>query len=285
MAALSMQLLGMPCVLRDGAPVGIPPSLQQLLGYLCVEPESHCHRERVVEALWPDMGPEVGRRRLNTAVWRARALFGAGRDEVLQVSRSGTLHLDRCRIEVDVVEALLGLGEQNRGAAARGDQRALELLAAGARIDPQDFLVGCCDDWVCDARTHLEAAVLSALDTLVHASTIATETIAWSELLLRRDPLREDMHRLLIRLYAETGRRPEALRQYDSCQQVLRAELGVEPLVETALLAAAVRAGVPPLSPGVPDLALLLRELSAALATCRTAADQIERAITLFVPD
>src|SRR5690606_37669847 len=151
--------LGMPSVLRGGAPVEIPPSLHQLLGYLCLEPESHCHRERVVESLWPEMGPDVGRRRLNTAVWRARALLGTERDEVLQVSRSGTLRLDWGRIEVDVVDVVQGLREQNRGAAARGDHDALDLLAAGARMDPQDFLVGCGDDWACDARKHLEVSV------------------------------------------------------------------------------------------------------------------------------
>ena len=38
---------------RDSSKVGIPASLKPLLGYLCLEPASTCHRERVVEVLWP----------------------------------------------------------------------------------------------------------------------------------------------------------------------------------------------------------------------------------------
>jgi Bacterial transcriptional activator domain len=97
---------------------------------------------------------------------------------------------------------------------------------------------------------------------------------------VRLDPLREDAHRRLIRLYAETGRRADALRQYDVCVRNLKDDLGVEPLVETSLVAAAVRAGVAPLPADLTDPRHALSELRRALATCQTAVDQIESALT-----
>src|SRR5262249_13322969 len=51
--------------------------------------------------------------------------------------------------------------------------------------------------------------------------------------LLALDPLREETHRILIRLYAQQGRLGDAARQYQACVSVLRAELGVEPAEET----------------------------------------------------
>ncbi len=51
--------------------------------------------------------------------------------------------------------------------------------------------------------------------------------------LLALDPLREDVHRLLMRLHARAGRRNAALRQYRACADALGRDLGVAPEDET----------------------------------------------------
>ncbi len=51
------------------------------------------------------------------------------------------------------------------------------------------------------------------------------------------DPLSEIGQRALIRAYARSGRRPEALRQYRTCAEILKRELGVAPDAETQALA------------------------------------------------
>ena len=51
--------------------------------------------------------------------------------------------------------------------------------------------------------------------------------------LIERDPLREDAHRLVMRVYARQGRRNAALEQYARCRDFVQAELGVEPTTET----------------------------------------------------
>jgi DNA-binding SARP family transcriptional activator len=61
--------------------------------------------------------------------------------------------------------------------------------------------------------------------------------------LLRMDNLREDWYRYLMRGYARIGKRDAALTQFRRCQQVLQAELGVEPAVETTELAEAIQQG------------------------------------------
>ena len=54
--------------------------------------------------------------------------------------------------------------------------------------------------------------------------------------LLALDPLQEPVHRALMRLYADVGRRGSALQQYQLCVGILRRELGVEPEAETRQL-------------------------------------------------
>jgi DNA-binding SARP family transcriptional activator len=263
----------------------VPSSLQPFLAYLSLDRSGGCHRERMIESLWPDLEPDQGRRRLNTAVWRTRTLLGGGRDDVLHASRSGVIALDRTRIEIDVAPTVSALSEQARSAAAHGDRGALERLGRAVLADVEDLLVGCYDEWVMQARHQLHLASVNGLETLMATATRHDDAIAWAELLVRRDPLREDAHRHLIRLYADAGRRADALRQYEICERHLRDDLGVEPLIETTLVAAAVRSGVRPLERDEVHPARVLREIRDAVASCRGAVEQIEQALTLLPMD
>lgn len=277
---LRLILLGKPVVCSTGSSdVDVPLSLQPFFGYLGVERSSGCHRERMIEALWPQVAPDKGRRRLNTVVWRARALFGQER-EAVHTSRTGHIALDRACVEVDIVPTVAALSDENRSAAAHADPGAIARLQRAVLADAEDFLVGCYDDWVVQARHQLGLAIISGIETLLTAASSDDEAMLWAELLVRRDPLREDTHRRLIRLYAEAGRRSDALRQYEVCERRLRDELGVEPLIETTLVAMAVREGVQPLEAHDSEPARTLRQMQRALASCRLAVEQIEAALT-----
>ncbi|MGK5110807.1 MULTISPECIES: AfsR/SARP family transcriptional regulator [unclassified Geodermatophilus] len=275
-----LDLLGKAAVHRNGSPgIDIPPSLQPFLGYLGVERPSSCHRERLIDALWPQLTPDQGRRRLNTVVWRARALFGGAR-EVVHTSRAGHITLARGCVEVDVTSTLAALSDENRSAAAHADPEALARLQQAVLADAEEFLVGCYHDWVVQARQQLHLALIAGIETLLATAKTAEEAMFWAERLVQRDPLREDTHRRLIRLYSDAGRRTDALRQFEVCERRLRDDLGVEPLIETTLAAMAVREGVRPLEVDHPDPVCALREMQRALASCRLAVERIESAIT-----
>jgi DNA-binding SARP family transcriptional activator len=53
---------------------------------------------------------------------------------------------------------------------------------------------------------------------------------------LHVEPWREDVHRTLMGLYAENGRRAKAIAQYHACRQALESELAVTPMAETEAL-------------------------------------------------
>ena len=69
------------------------------------------------------------------------------------------------------------------------------------------------------------------------------QAIAYARRWLVLDPLQEAAHRYLMVLYARTGQRSAALRQYDECVRVLQEELGTTPAAETAALVARIRDG------------------------------------------
>jgi DNA-binding SARP family transcriptional activator len=53
---------------------------------------------------------------------------------------------------------------------------------------------------------------------------------------LSLDPVRETAHRALMRFYADMGDRALALKQYQSCCDILHSELGVQPETKTQRL-------------------------------------------------
>jgi DNA-binding SARP family transcriptional activator len=55
------------------------------------------------------------------------------------------------------------------------------------------------------------------------------EAIDWLQTLLQHEPLDEESHAQLIRLYAQTGQRQAALRQYELCAALLQEFLAVAP--------------------------------------------------------
>lgn len=67
-------------------------------------------------------------------------------------------------------------------------------------------------------------------------SGVPDGAIAAATRLLALDPLDESIHRTLMRLHAEGGRRGAALRQYEACATILRRELDIEPDAETRAL-------------------------------------------------
>ncbi|HEY8369264.1 MAG TPA: bacterial transcriptional activator domain-containing protein, partial [Thermodesulfobacteriota bacterium] len=104
-------------------------------------------------------------------------------------------------------------------------------------------------EWCSLEREHLREVLLDVLTALagLHAREGNFDrTIAFCRRALRVDPIREEVHRRLVEALWRAGRRDEALRQYRTCREILRQELGVAPLPETERLAERVRAGPAP---------------------------------------
>src|SRR5690606_12151350 len=100
--------------------------------------------------------------------------------------------------------------------------------------------------WVLLVQERLHSRVMDAhyhlgrhhVERQSYASGIAQTTRA-----LQLDPYREDAHRLLMRLLADSGQRSAALAQYEACVKILDEELGVEPDDETNALYEQIAAG------------------------------------------
>jgi two-component system LytT family response regulator len=55
------------------------------------------------------------------------------------------------------------------------------------------------------------------------------QTLHYYGEMLKVDAIREDIHYKMIRLYADLGRKNEAMKQYRELEQLLQRELGTSP--------------------------------------------------------
>jgi tetratricopeptide (TPR) repeat protein len=115
----------------------------------------------------------------------------------------------------------------------------IENLVRAAELYTGDLLAGHVEDWVLEDRERLRERSIEVLDRLVATLDTRHEyrrAIRYAEELLRRDGLREETYRRLMRLKTLVGDRAGALRTYHACVSVLDRELGVPPDAATTTL-------------------------------------------------
>lgn len=275
---LEVVLLGPPRVRHtSGAAVSLSPAATSLLAFVVLH--GGCSRDAMAAAFCGDVPDDVARRRLNTSLWRLRKALGPGSYVTSGTNAVGVaaddMWVDATDFESRVTPAL----HDDVRAMSDGDAKA---LADAVSLYTGDLLEGAYDDWVLRERDRLSELHLTALARLVvwYERRDAASALQYAKAILGRDPLREDVHRAVMRAYAGLGRREEALHQYDECVRLLAGELDLTPLPETTALATSIARGEShdaPLRPEAKtDVVRRLREAQRQLTSLR---DEVQRAI------
>src|SRR5215218_4757797 len=258
MAELRIALLGPPRVERDGAPIEVDTRKAiALLAYLAMAPERH-GRDAVAGLLWPDYDTEHARGALRRTLSTLNKAVGPG---WLAADRT-TVGFARTSFWLDVArfEGLLAGVREHGHAPEDACPACVAPLEGAARLHRGDFLAGfglrdstSFDDW---QYFHAERLRRELAATLERLATAQIGQHRWDDAVdaarrfLALDPLHEPAHRQLMRIYAWSGRRGAALRQFQACQKVLADELGVEPLEETVAVHEAIQSNrLPPPPP------------------------------------
>jgi TolB-like protein/DNA-binding SARP family transcriptional activator/tetratricopeptide (TPR) repeat protein len=203
-----------------------PPGrkLRALLACLALPPSSPWSREQLVALLWGDREEEQARGSLREALVKLRRCMGD--PNPLQTTRD-TVALDPAVISIDAMEFV-------RLAKAGELEQAAELYR-GELLEGLTLPDGGFEDWCLVERTRLHDLAVDVLSRLL-ASQGGRLAVQTGQRLLELEPTREETHRTLMRLYAATGDRSQALHQYQMCRDHLKGELGVAPSPETDAL-------------------------------------------------
>lgn len=222
--------------LRD--PTGNPVPLtskkaRALLAYLAMSATPTVPRPKIAALLWGDRGDEQARGSLRQTLSLLRKAFGDPAGEIV-ISAPEGLAINKEKLRIDVT----GFEAEASGSRREQLERAMALYR-GPLLDGVEVRDAVFEDWLRDERERLaEIAARAALALFELCETAGDDEAALSLTgkLLTIDPMREDVHRAAMRLHQKRGRWNEALRQYQECETVLDAELGIAPQDETRAL-------------------------------------------------
>jgi predicted ATPase/DNA-binding SARP family transcriptional activator len=213
-----------------------------LLAYLAYYPSSAHLREAVVEALWPGADIEIGRNNLRSVLHALREELEPGlplAEGLLRGDRS-TVGLRPGAFATDVAGWQAALAE---AACAPDLQHRIEYLSRAVGLYRGELLPGHYEGWVLTERERRAEEHLRALHELAQAlgqSGDLEQAIAVGRQAVAADPLREESHCALMRLYAAAGQPSACLRQYQELERVLLKDLGEAPAAATRALAEAL---------------------------------------------
>lgn len=257
MAYLNLTVLGgFEARLRSGACLSLPTKkAQALLVYCALRPGQAQQREKLATLLWGDTGEENARNSLRQTLFVLRAALGGNPSPALRID-ADTVATEALGIEVDVLNFERLAAEptpqslERAAALYRGD------LLEGFAVDEELF-----EEWLLPERERVRELGMQVLAKLLRHQDAEGTTGAAVQTALRLlalDPLQEAVHRVLMRLHAQAGRREAALRQYEVCVRLLRRELRLEPEPETRRLheeiRRAQRSAPEPLPAEMPDM-------------------------------
>jgi TolB-like protein/Tfp pilus assembly protein PilF len=240
MAHLALRCLGrFEARVACGSPVDFPTRrATALLAYLARHPGRRTSRDRLGALLWGRSGDERARINLRQTLMLVRKTLAHPAGPCV-ASEGDALYLDPDHAQVDVAE----FDELCREPSAHALEQAAALYQGefleGFALDEELY-----EEWLRTERASLHEHAIEALMGLLRWHLDAGNAeggVRVAKRVLALDPLRETAHRALMRLYADMGDRALALRQYQACRDVLKAELSVAPETKTQRLCGEIR--------------------------------------------
>ena len=237
-------------VSHAGRDLGRPArrDVRLILAYLLLHRGQEVARDVVAAAVWPQADDQVALARLRRGVHRVLSDLPQAPGEPWITRTRQTLQWNsraEYSLDLDEVESLW---RRSLRPAGHDPGRVREDLARLTELMRGDLLEGDDEEWIESDRARCTRRFGEAIDRLADSAERLGDTdtaIVAGRRLLEHEPLREDAHRRLMRLYHQGGDTSAALGQFERCREVLRAELGVAPHALTEALAATIRTGAP----------------------------------------
>jgi len=256
MSHLTLTLFGTLHAVADERPLRFSTDkVRALLAYLAMEPGRPHRREALATLLWPEQPDSQARKNLRLTLHRLRQALDIGekRSDKLLTATRAVVQWEAGMATVDYTDFIALLTETE----AHDHRRLADCDACMTRLETAvsllrgDLLSGLSlsdaepfEEWLLVRREfihHRALRLFAALADGYEARADYARALDCAQRQLALEPWYEAAHRQAMRALALNGDRDRALAQFETCRAVLSAELGVEPVSETAVLHQQIR--------------------------------------------
>jgi DNA-binding SARP family transcriptional activator len=225
--------LGRVELMADGRAVSSSSIRRKVLAMLCflmTRPRFAATRDEVIDALWPDLSPDVAANSLNQTVYFLRRVFEPGYVDDLSAGyvnhSSDVLWLDSELVSSRSANCLAILDD------IRADPSPDRVQRLSQEYTDRFALDFAYEEWAVPFRSALHVAYLEVVESAV-TRDMATghhdRAIQLARNALDLDPTVESLEVALLRLYRATGAHAAAAEQYGHYATALKDDLGIEP--------------------------------------------------------
>jgi DNA-binding SARP family transcriptional activator len=244
---VTVRVLGHVEIFRDPAKPFAPDAwttrrARDIFCYIATSKHRRVPKDVLIEAFWPDEDPAVVEKNFHPTISHIRKALNSRqslkqnflifRDGAYQLNPELSYSIDSEEFERLIAEAEVAKREKD-AARFRGSLEAAYALYRG------EFMSGDYDDWAEERRSFYAEQfirVLSALAKLSFSEKRWSAALKYAGEVLKDDPFREDMHRLVMKTHAAQSKPASVKKHFEGLQTLLKKELGIEPSPETRKL-------------------------------------------------
>ena len=246
---LSVNVLGPIEIFRDPSKPFAPDAwttrrARDIFCYIATSKHRRVAKDVLIETFWPEEDPGVIEKNFHPTISHIRKALNSRQafKQNFILFRDGAYQLNpELSFLIDAEEFDRHFADAEAAKREKANERLRHSLESAHRCYRGEFMEGIYEDWADDRRNYYSeqfARVTTALAKLELAEKRLASAKKYAEETLTVDPYREDIHRLILRIYAAQAKPVAVKKHYDSMQELFRKDLGVEPSAETRRLAA-----------------------------------------------
>ena len=246
---LTVSVLGPIEIFRDPSKPFAPDAWttrrsRDIFCYIATSKHRRVAKDVLIDAFWPDDDPTIIEKNFHPTISHIRKALNSRqsfkqnfivfRDGAYQLNPELTFLIDAEEFDRHFADAEISKREKDHA-------RLRSSLESAHRCYRGEFMEGIYEDWADERRNFYSeqfGRVTSALAKLELAEKRLASAKKYAEETLTVDPYREDIHRLILKIYAAQGKPAAVKKHYEAMQQLLKTDLGVEPSAETRRIAA-----------------------------------------------
>ncbi|MBA4124708.1 MAG: tetratricopeptide repeat protein [Acidobacteria bacterium] len=241
---LTLKLLGHVEIYRDPTKQFAPDAwttrrARDIFCFIATSRHRRVDKDVLIDTFWADSEIEVVEKNFHPTISHVRKALNS-RQTIKQnfiLYRDGAYQLNsELTYSIDTEEFSRFIAEAEKANHEKDSDRVWENVEAAHRLYRGDFMAGIYEDWAEELRgfyREQHSRILKSMTKFAFKEKNWVQALHYSAEILRDDPYREDIHALIMRVYAAQGKRSAVKDQYQKLQKILKTELGVEPAVAT----------------------------------------------------